>query len=279
MAVTVPLLVDPTEEEAEDCDMKIVTLIENTTDDRGLCAEHGLSLYIEVGQRKILFDAGQSGSFADNAEKLGIRLDTVDTAVLSHGHYDHGNGLLRFFAENQTAGVYASKHVFEPHFNKDDCDIGLNPALKDSGRFVYVDEYADLGDGILLVSAPADPHIPIEHFGLKVQRFNQLEPEDFSHERYLLIQEGEKRICITGCAHKGILNIIHWFDPDVVIGGFHFKPLSPNCEMLHQAAISLAQKPRVYYTGHCTGIEQYEVLKETLGQRIHRISTGTIINL
>ena len=51
--------------------MKIWTLMENTACS-GLAAEHGLSLYIETGTHKILFDAGQSGAFADNAEKMGI---------------------------------------------------------------------------------------------------------------------------------------------------------------------------------------------------------------
>ena len=70
--------------------MKLVTLMENTTCREDLCCEHGLSLYLETGDHKILFDAGQSGAFAENAEKLGVNLQNVDFAVLSHGHYDHG---------------------------------------------------------------------------------------------------------------------------------------------------------------------------------------------
>ena len=39
----------------------------------------------------ILFDMGQSGLFVSNAVRLGINLANVDMAVISHGHYDHGN--------------------------------------------------------------------------------------------------------------------------------------------------------------------------------------------
>ena len=48
--------------------MKIVTLMENTACREGLACEHGLSLYIETGGHRILFDAGQTEAFADNAQ-------------------------------------------------------------------------------------------------------------------------------------------------------------------------------------------------------------------
>ena len=64
--------------------MKIVTLAENTACREDLTAEHGLSLYIETGAYKILFDMGQTDAFAKNAQVLGIDLSAVDFAVLSH---------------------------------------------------------------------------------------------------------------------------------------------------------------------------------------------------
>ena len=54
--------------------MKVQVLLENTSLNEDLKAEHGLSLYIETDKRKILFDMGQTGAFADNAEEMGIDL-------------------------------------------------------------------------------------------------------------------------------------------------------------------------------------------------------------
>lgn len=73
--------------------MKIVTLLENTACRPGLRAARGLSLYVETRRHRILFDMGPDPQFLDNARELGIDLSTVDVAVLSHGHSDHGGGL------------------------------------------------------------------------------------------------------------------------------------------------------------------------------------------
>ena len=73
--------------------MKIVTLLENTSRRPGLTAARGLSLYAETAERKVLFDMGPDEAFLENARALGVDLAAVDTAVLSHGHSDHGGGL------------------------------------------------------------------------------------------------------------------------------------------------------------------------------------------
>ena len=107
-----------------------------------------------------------------------------------------------------------------------------------------------------------------------------LRNEDFRHEQYLLIEESGKKICFSGCSHKGILNIVRWFRPDVLVGGFHFMKLDPEgdgAEPLRQAARQLTAYPTVYYTGHCTGEKQFAFLKRIMGEQLQALSAGTVL--
>lgn len=256
--------------------MRIVTLVENTSQRPDLAAEHGLSLYIETEQHKILFDAGQSGAFADNAEKLGIDLSKADLAVLSHGHYDHGGGLSRFLQINDHAPVFMNPHAFEGHYNASDKYIGLEEALRENGRIRFATEEEKIGDGLTLCSAIPCPE-PIQPFGLTVRERGILVPEDFRHEQYLLMEEAGKRVLISGCSHRGILNIVRHFRPDVLIGGFHFMKMDPDGEALAAAAERLKGYETVYYTGHCTGQLQFDRLKTLMGDQIQELYTGNEI--
>ncbi|MDY0282550.1 MAG: MBL fold metallo-hydrolase [Salinivirgaceae bacterium] len=72
--------------------MKLIVLNDNYAS--SICGgEHGLSYYIEFGNKVILFDAGPSDIILRNAEKLYVDLNTIQDIVLSHGHWDHGDGL------------------------------------------------------------------------------------------------------------------------------------------------------------------------------------------
>lgn len=253
--------------------MKIWVLMENTALE-GFAAEHGLSLYIEAAGQRILFDMGQSEAFAHNAEKLGIDLSKVDLAVISHGHYDHGGGLGRFLQVNETAPVYLSRHAFEPHFNAVGKDIGLDPALASHPRLRFVEEQALLAPRVGLYCCKKEtPLQPIEAYGLTCGA----QPEDFRHELYLQIEEPERTVLISGCSHRGIVNIAGRFQPDVLVGGFHFKSVDPDDPKLLKTAGRLMEQKTVYYTGHCTGQTQFAAMKAVMGSRLHSFHSGSII--
>ena len=260
--------------------MKITTLIENTTLSPALTAEHGLSLFVETDRSRFLFDAGQSGAFADNADKLGVDLRTADFAVLSHGHYDHGGGMLRFLDRNRRAKLYVSRHAFAGYCNGTQKYIGLDHRLRESARLVLTGDNHTIAPGITLQSCNDLPRaVPTDPFGLTERVGQFFLPDDFRHEQYLLVQEGDRRVLFSGCSHKGILNILSWFRPDVLVGGFLFKSMDPLSPQLRAWGEAMAKFDTVFYTGHCTGEMQFEVLKEILGDRLHAISTGSVVEI
>lgn len=255
--------------------MKVHCLIENSASGPGLEAEHGLSLLIESGGHRILFDAGASPAFAENAARMGIDLNTVDIAVLSHGHYDHGGGMLRFLELNSQSPIWASPHAVEPHFNAAGKDIGLSPALTAHERFRFVPVAVfELVPGITLHTAGTVPQAyPSPPNGMSTLRGGIRVPDDFRHELYLLVEENGQRILFSGCSHRGILNIVDHFRPDILVGGFHLMR-TPLQELPH-VDDALAQFPTLFFTGHCTGDSAFNFLKERLGDRLSAFSSGT----
>lgn len=221
---------------------------------------------------------GQSNLFADNAEKLGIHLEDVDIAVLSHGHYDHGGGLKKFLEINHKAPVYLSRYAFEAHFHGPEKYIGLDVSLTTNERLIYINDTVSISQGFTLYSCnTCQKSFEPGSFGLSVKQENTFLPDDFRHEQYLLIEENHKRVLFSGCSHKGILNIIGWFKPDVLIGGFHFSKL-PLDETLAKYAKYLKSFPTVYYTCHCTGTAQFEFMKSYM-DNLYYLSTGQSITL
>lgn len=262
--------------------MKISVLAENTACDNLFDCEHGLSLYIDTGKNKILFDMGQSNLFEKNAEKLGIDLSEVDIAILSHGHYDHGGGLKRFLEINKNAFVYLSKNAFGKYYNGEEKYIGLDPVLQNNERLIFVDDIFQIDDRLSLYSCnESKKYFPDNSYGLKVLQDDTMLPDPFLHEQYLLIKDNDKNVLISGCSHKGVLNISRWFSPDVFVGGFHLSKLDVSKKddekFLHQSSELLMNCATKYYTCHCTGKEQFDFMKKIMENQIEYISTGKTI--
>lgn len=256
--------------------MKVVTLLENTACRSDVVPQHGLSLYIETGDLKILFDMGQTDAFAKNAENLGVDISQVDLAVLSHGHYDHGGGLREFLRINRNANVYIHREAFDQYYNGTEKYIGLDTSLCQEPRLIFTEGKVQLTPELLLTDCN-DLNWQNSSYGLNRKEGELLTPDDFHHEQYLQITEGDRRILISGCSHKGIINIARHFCPDVLIGGFHLSKVE-DTSVLERIAKKLPSDC-IYYTGHCTGSDQFAVMKGVMGDRLRSISTGTVIEL
>lgn len=257
--------------------MIITSLLENTTSRSDIAAEHGLSLYIETKAHRILFDMGQTDLFARNAEALGVDLSQVDLAVLSHGHYDHGGGLATFLEINHTAPVYLTEAAFLPHYNGARKYIGLDTTLQDHPRLRVVSGDLSLGDGLTLLSPNGrERKHSLGSFGLTERVGDVFIPDDFRHEQYLLVEEKGRRVLISGCSHAGILDIVEWFSPDVLVGGFHVSKMALG-EDLTALGEALAAQGTEYYTCHCTGMEQYAFLRGRMPRLRYLAGGETVI--
>ncbi len=271
--------------------MKVTILLENDSCRAGVKCAHGLSLHIATARHSILFDMGPNAAFLENAEALGVDVAAVDAAVLSHAHDDHSGGLALFCKRNEKAPVYLQKDVWGDYYvvTPQKCKfIGMDYlARKYEDRFRLTDGVTRL-DGELTLFSGGMGRALWSHANdtLREKRGEDYPPDEFRHEQSLLVSEGEKIVLFGGCAHNGIVNILRRAEeiagraPDAVFAGFHlYNPSlaqSQPRELVEAIARELsARKGTSFYTGHCTGSEAFDILKETLGERLRPMPAGS----
>ena len=274
--------------------MKVSVLVENTSISKDFLNEHGLSLYIETKKHKILFDTGASHLFNDNAQKLNIDIAHADIAVISHGHYDHGGGLMDFLFLNRKAKIYISPFAFSDYRSlKKDGQmqyIGLDINFAFNDRLHYVDNVYHINKNLMIFSGvTGDYPRPKGNDNLYVNADDGFVHDDFKHEQNLVIKEGKMVTLVAGCAHSGIVNIVEHCRaligayPNTVISGFHlYSPgtgKSEDEQMVRELATILLKTGATYYTGHCTGLQAYNTLRSVMGDKINNLSSGSQITI
>lgn len=275
--------------------IRVVSLLENTACRAGLCAAHGLSLYIETPRHKILFDMGPNADFITNAHTLGVDLGAVDLAILSHGHYDHGGGLAAFCRANDHAPVYIHQDAFRAYYALEEGRapryIGLPQGLEAfRDRFVLTAGETVIDDELTLFSEPPAMFDAMSaSAGLREQVGDDYHLDTFRHEQDLLIRTAGKTAVVAGCAHRGVVNILAdakarlGEDPDALFGGFHLFELrqgDPAADALIDATgKALLPGKTVYYTGHCTGAYAYGRLSAILGERLRPLTGGGVAEI
>lgn len=255
-------------------------------------AEWGLSIHIEYNGRNLLLDTGASPLFLRNARRLGIDMEKVEFAVLSHAHYDHADGMAAFFAANKTAPLYLRADAAE------DCCAMKEGRMEYIGiRTGWLEEYRErlrpiagaaiLGDGVTLLPHKAGPDL--REAGLRAgmyrRRGDLFEPDTFTHEQSVVLETEKGLVVLNSCSHAGADRIL-WEVSEAfpgqrlyaMIGGFHlFK--SSEREVRALASRLRALGAAYILTGHCTGQEAYDILREELGDCVAQMHAGLEITL
>lgn len=227
--------------------------------DKALTIKPGLSLLVQDGSDSVLFDTGPDGSFLHNADRMGISLDNLTATVLSHGHYDHSGGVpwlpensriichpgvqdVRYAAVNLLGRVKKIKRLSpQVDYSRHAMELTRSP-VHISERFIW--------SGEIEVPSP-------KAYGI-IEDANS-SPDYVTDEGVLIYKSDRGLIIITGCGHRGVINIVRHCQKITgidkiyaLIGGFHLRTASPL--RLWQVQRFLKHiKPEKVMGCHCTG--------------------------
>ena len=269
---------------------KVTVLVDNLVRRQKLWGEHGMSLLVEAGGRRILFDTGQSGELlVHNSTELGLNLKDIDLVVLSHGHYDHTGGLPSLLNEVKHVNLYAHPEVFEKKYVKSEDnevrEVGsplTKEALLAQGTKLHLDdEPVWLEDGIV-VSGEIPRTNDFEDISQEflIRRDGDWATDLLPDDRSMGIRTSKGLIIILGCSHVGAINTIQHIQEltetravYAVIGGMH----------LDKAGVRRIHRTVEVFTElgvekviplHCTGFRACAEIARLLGEKFMLGSVG-----
>lgn len=264
--------------------IRVRLLSENYVKNPVCKGEYGLSIWIERGEKRILFDTGASGLFSENARALGVDPSLADACVISHGHFDHTGGMVRFLQSNSAAPLYIHKNAFGPSYGTtkgkiDEWDCGVLWKKEELAswweRIVRTDGPVWLDkDTVISGTVPDVPEFrPAETF-YRPDGAGGLIPDDMSHEQFLALREPEKGVVLfSGCSHKGVVAAVRCaktlFPGEpiyAVVAGMHLAGADRASRERVIEGLA-AEEPRLVVPIHCTGLEAVCMLKARFGDR------------
>jgi len=269
------------------------------------CAHHGLSLLITVrvgsATHTVLFDTGpEAATFVRNAAILGVDFAAIDAVVLSHGHWDHGAGLIAAIEaisqarHRQTVDCFVHPGMFSeraqqlPNGALVKFESVPDPAIlaKAGANVVNTREPQFIAGGAIYLSGEIPRVTPYE-IGLPghVRRRDdgqRWEPDPLiTDERFISVHVKDKgQIVFSACSHAGIVNVLthaRSIFPSVplygVIGGLH---LSGATEKIIPETVADLQRfdLKLIAPGHCTGWRAVSAMAKVFGDELVPSAVG-----
>lgn len=262
------------------------------------CANHGLSClvtaYRGASSHTVLFDTGpEADTFERNVQRLGVDLGVVEAAVLSHGHWDHGGGMLRAIDmiragnKNRDLPYYAHPEMFRTRGRQvpDGAIVpmedvpSVDELTKHDARVVNTREPQVFLDDMFYLSGEI-PRVTSFEKGLAFhfQKDTQGEwlPDPWLiDERWLGVNvKGKGLIVFTACSHAGVINVLKdargkFRDMPLhgVLGGLHLA--GPNEKLIPDTVEALKEfKLNAIVAGHCTGWRAMSALANAFDDKV-----------
>lgn len=269
---------------------KITVLSDNVVREPDLLGEWGFSLWIEVGAQRILFDTGAGRVVEHNARHLQVPIESADTVVLSHGHFDHTGGLVAVLSRARRPAVWVHPAAFQPKYSRRADGtaraIGvpglgeesvrmraqslnwtrepspLSKAVWVSGEIPRRNDFEDTGGPFFLDEACQHPDPLIDDQALWIETANGL-------------------VVVLGCGHAGVVNTLEYVQQvtggrriRALLGGLHL--VRANQQRMERTLEALARlDPQLIVPAHCTGWKPTLELAARFPGRVAECAVGS----
>ena len=266
-------------------------------------AEHGFSMLIRVffGGKSvsILFDTGVSADgVVENAKRMGLDLSEVEYIILSHGHYDHFGGLVSALkAINKTnLPLIVHEDMLKTRGNANaDGTIRSHPEFP-TGEHLRTAQLIRtklpylIGNNKILVTGEIPRQTSFEKGFLQHRTLTdgiwQPDPLLLDDRAIVFNVKGKGLVIISGCAHAGIINTIHFAQRITevttvyaVVGGFHLAG-KENESRIDQTVKELERiSPKLIVPSHCTGWRGMFAIAKKLPEAFIWNSVGNLYQL
>ncbi len=275
--------------------MKITILCDNNVARSGILAEHGFSALIEINNTKYLFDTGASGHVvAKNSLILGIDLKEIDSIIISHGHYDHAGGLEEILKITGKKSIIANQQIFQDKYSiRNDKKVFSGIKYKKAylentlgADFNFIKGFTRIKNNVYLTGI-----VPMNNEYEKIPPTFKTSDEkgniihdNFQDENSLVIDTEKGLVVITGCAHRGVVNIIQFaqtqLNKDIfaIVGGMHLIGCKDD-HFNHVTNFIKEQNVPFIYPSHCTGFKRICELKSFFPTKVYPAFSGEIISI
>ena len=230
--------------------MKTTVVYDNRTLDPDLSPAWGFSCL--VGD-DLLFDTGGDGPrLLSNMVRMGLDVGGIKTVVLSHPHGDHTGGLGGILAVNKEVTVYLPRSF----------PSGFKAQVRARARVVEVHEPMEIAEGIYTTGEMGRGLV----------------------EQSLVLATNKGLVVVTGCAHPGIVGMLHRAKQIggngvyLAIGGFHLSVVN---RRKIEDIIADFRRLGVQKVApcHCTGSRAMGMFAAEYGEDFVEIGVGRVLEI
>ena len=229
----------------------------------------------------MLVDCGQGDVFLKNAAKLGIDMGGMENVLITHGHYDHGDGMRYLSGKN----ILLHRDAWLPRFAKDGeregGNVGLDKGNRGKNNFWQLEGNVVINEKVyLLVNIARENDFEAKYFPA---RFEDGADDEVRDEVSVAVKTDRGLVVISGCAHSGICNTIEYAKAVTgeekvyaIVGGFHLRQVDD----VAGRTLEYFKKNKIQriVMGHCNIDDVIELFKNELGGRVEVIAAGLCVD-